>query len=120
MGTESRAGTPKADTPKVTWGRKEGLYLHLCPLGRRDFGIIHFDFSLGHLIEALQDDAQGLTHLLHAAQVAVGQRGLRRGCGAGVGGPGTGRDVPVVAVTPGADGDIKFHLVIDVVGLRLT
>lgn len=88
MGTESRAGTPKADTPKVTWGRKEGLYLHLCPLGRRDFGIIHFDFSLGHLIEALQDDAQGLTHLLHAAQVAVGQRGLRRGCGAGVGGPG--------------------------------
>lgn len=96
MGTESRAGTSKADTPKVTWGRKEGLYLHLCPLGRRDFGIIHFDFSLGHLIEALQDDAQGLTHLLHAAQVAV------------------------VAVTPGADGDIKFHLVIDVVGLRLT
>lgn len=102
-------------------GRRPGLYLHLRPLGRGDFGVVHLDLPLGHLVEALQDDAEGLAHLLHAAQVAGGaEGGAQRGCCAGKGAAGRGRgDVPVVAVPSGADGDVELHLVVDVVGLGL-
>ena len=62
---------------------------------RRDLVVLDTDGPGGHLVQALVDDAEGLAKLFHADEIAV------------------------VAVTVSADGDIKFDLVVGVVGLAL-
>lgn len=37
--------------------------LHFCSIRRTNFGIINFNFTRRHLIEALKNDAAGLAHL---------------------------------------------------------
>lgn len=44
-------------------------YLHFCPARGHQLGIINFDLSLGHIVEALMNDAKALSHLLHTDQV---------------------------------------------------
>lgn len=60
--------------------RERRVYLHLCPLRRGDFGIVHFDLPLRHLVEALKDDTEGLSHLFHTAQVPAGPPTPLRTC----------------------------------------
>jgi hypothetical protein len=62
----------------------------------RDLVVLDTDGALGHLVQALVDNAKGLTELLHTAEVTV------------------------VAVTVDTDGDIELNLVIGVVRLGLT
>ena len=63
---------------------------------RRDLVVLHTDGAGGHLVQALVNDAQRLTELLHTAEV------------------------PVVAVTVDTDGNVELDLVVRVVGLGLT
>lgn len=62
---------------------------------RRDLVVFHLDGTSGHLVQALDDDTEGLTELLHTAEVTV------------------------VAVTVDTDGDVELDLVVGIVGLRL-
>lgn len=65
--------------------------------GRRgDLVVFNTDGAGGHLVQALVDNAQGLTELLHSAKVAV------------------------VAVTVLANGDVELDLVIGIIGLALS
>jgi len=64
--------------------------------GRRgDLVVLDLDGASGHLVQALVDDAEGLTELLHTAEVTV------------------------VAVTVDTDGDVELDLVVCVVRLGL-
>lgn len=64
--------------------------------GRRgDLVVLDLDGASGHLVQALVDDAEGLTEFLHTTEVTV------------------------VAVTVDADGNVELDLVVCVVGLRL-
>lgn len=76
----------------------KGLHvlLHSSTGRRRDLVVLDADGTGGHLVQTLVDDAQGLTELLHTAEVTV------------------------VAVTVDTNGDIELDLVVGVVGLRLT
>lgn len=44
-------------------------HLHLRPLGWGNLGVIHLNLSFWHLVERLVHDPQGLSHLLHSAQI---------------------------------------------------
>ena len=70
------------------------ILLHGRARRRRDLVVFYADGAGRHLVETLVDDAEGLAEFLHAAQIAV------------------------VAVAVDADGDVKFDLVVGVVGLR--
>lgn len=68
---------------------------------RRDFklpswwselSVVDLDITLGHLIETLKNDANGLAHLLHSANVTI------------------------VAITAGSDWNIKLDQIIGIVG----
>lgn len=76
----------------------EGLHVLLHGSSRRgrDLVVLAADGATRHLVQALVDDAKGLSELLHAAEVSV------------------------VAVTVGADGDIKLDLVVGIVRLALS
>jgi hypothetical protein len=71
------------------------VLLHGSTRGRCNLVVLYLDGSRGNLVQALEDDAEGLTELLHAAEVAV------------------------VAVTVDTDGDIELNLVVSIVRLRL-
>ena len=75
----------------------KGLHggLHLCPAGWDALGVVSPDVSLRHLVQALLDDPQALSHLQHSHQVAV------------------------VAVAVGAHRHVKVHQVICIVGLDI-
>ena len=45
------------------------VYLHFRSGPRDALGVVRLDVSLGHLVEALLDDAQGLAALKHTDQV---------------------------------------------------
>lgn len=71
------------------------VLLHGSTGRRRDLVVLDLDGARGHLVQALMDDAEGLTELLHTAEVTV------------------------VAVTVDTNGDVKLDLVVGVVGLGL-
>src|SRR5690348_5609923 len=75
----------------------QGLHvlLHVCAARGRDLEIVDTDGTSRHVVDALVNDAERLTHLLHTAKVTV------------------------IAVSLGADGDIKVNEVIGIVGLDL-
>ena len=50
---------------------KSSPHLHLCPGGRDALGIVGPDVSLRHVVEALLDDLERLSHLGHADEVTV-------------------------------------------------
>ena len=86
----------------VTLGKQKEVMdqcLHVLLHGRtgrrRDLVVFHLDGTRGHLVQALDDDAEGLTEFLHTAEVTV------------------------VAVTVDTDGDVELDLVVGIVGLRL-
>lgn len=76
----------------------EGLHvlLHGGSGRRRDLVVLDADGAGGHLVQALVDDAEGLSELLHSAEISV------------------------VAVSVGSDGDVELDLVVGVVGLALS
>ena len=99
-GLNGRVGVTRGDG--VTLGVEEevvdqGLHvlLHGSTGRRGDLEILDTDGSSRHLVQALVDDAQGLAELLHADEVAV------------------------VSVTVGADREVKFNLVVGIIGLAL-
>lgn len=61
-----------------------------------DLVVLDADRAGGHLVEALVDDAERLSELLHSAEISV------------------------VAVTVGADGDVEFDLVVGIIRLALS
>eukprot|EP01137_Pigoraptor_chileana_P034030 Opistho-2@25945 len=69
--------------------------LHFGPSRGGDLVVVNTDLALGHIVQALVDNAQRLPHLLTADQIAV------------------------VAVAVAADRNIKLHAVVHIVGLRL-
>lgn len=71
------------------------VLLHGRTRGRRDLVVLHLDGTSRHLVQALVDDAEGLTELLHTAEVTV------------------------VAVTVDTNRDVELDLVVSVIGLRL-
>lgn len=71
------------------------VLLHGSTRRRRHLVVLNLDGARGHLVQALVDDAEGLTELLHTAEVAV------------------------VAVTVDTNGDVELDLVVGVVGLGL-
>ena len=76
----------------------EGLHVLLHGgTGRRgDLVVLDTDRTSGHLLQALVDDAQRLTELLHADEVSV------------------------VAVAIGTNGHIKLDLIVGIIGLALS
>lgn len=64
--------------------------------GGADLVVLHFDGSGGHLVEALVDDSERLTELLHPTQVTI------------------------IAVAIDADGNVKLDLIVGIVWLRFT
>ncbi len=79
---------------KVVNQRLHGL-LHLGTTRRHHLVIVGAHLAHGHLVQALLDDAQALSHLLHADQVAI------------------------VGVAVDADGHVELDLVVGVVRLTL-
>merc|ERR1711962_560574 len=75
----------------------EGLHggLHLRPAWRNTLGIVGPHITSRHLVQALHDDPQALSHLQHSHKVAI------------------------IAVAVGADGHVKVHQVVSIIGLRL-
>ena len=75
----------------------EGLHggLHLRPAWRNTLGVVGPHITSRHLVQALLDDPQALSHLQHSHKVAI------------------------IAVTVGADGHVKVHQVVSIIGLRL-
>lgn len=71
------------------------VLLHGGTRRRGDLVVLDFDGTSGHLVQALVNDAEGLTEFLHTAEVSV------------------------VAVTVHTDGDIEIDLVVGIVWLRL-
>ena len=73
----------------------EGLHggLHLGPAGGHALGVVGPDVSLRHLVQALLNDPQALSHLEHSHQVAI------------------------IAVAVGTDRNVKVYQVICIVGL---
>lgn len=76
----------------------EGLHvlLHGGSGRRRDLVVLDTDGASGHLVQALVDDSERLSELLHSAEVSV------------------------VAVTVGTDGDVELNLVVGIVRLALS
>ena len=71
------------------------VLLHCGARRRGNLVVLNLDGASGHLVQALVDDAEGLTELLHTAEVTV------------------------VAVTVDADGNVELNLVVGVVRLGL-
>jgi hypothetical protein len=71
------------------------VLLHGSTGRRSDLVVLDLDGASGHLVQALVDDAEGLTELLHTAEVTV------------------------VAVTVDTDGNVELDLVVCVVRLGL-
>ena len=69
--------------------------LHLGALGRRDLAVVRSNRARGHLRQALLHDPGRLAHFLDA------------------------NHEPVIAIAAGADGNVEFHPVIDIVRLGL-
>ena len=67
---------------------------HLGAFGRGDLAIVAADRTFGHVLQALFHDARGLADFFDADHE------------------------PVIAIAPGADGNVEFHPVIDIIGLR--
>lgn len=72
------------------------VFLHRRSGRGRDFVVLNTNWSRGHFIQALQDDAQRLTELLHSTEVTV------------------------IAVSVLADGNVELHLPICIVRVGLT
>lgn len=72
------------------------VLLHGSTWGRSNLVVLNLDGAGGDLVQALVDDAEGLSELLHAAEVAV------------------------IAVTVLADGNVKLDLVVGIVWLGLS
>ena len=72
------------------------VFFHSRPRWRGDLVVFDLHRARGDFVKALMDDAQGLAELFHTAQV------------------------PIVAVSVHSNGDIEFHLVVRVVGLRFS
>ena len=70
------------------------VFFHGSPGWGGDLIVLNAHGARRHFVQALVNDAQALTELLHAAQVAV------------------------VAIAVNANGDVKLDLVVSVVGLR--
>ena len=50
-------------------------HLHFCSAWRHDFGVIHPNLSLGHLVQTLQYDTLTLSHLLNPTQISESKGG---------------------------------------------
>ena len=75
----------------------EGLHggLHLRPAWRNTLGVVGPHITSRHLVQALLDDPQALSHLQHSHQVAV------------------------IAIAIGAHRHVKVHKVVCIVGLDI-
>ncbi|KAI6875764.1 NADH-ubiquinone oxidoreductase 49 kDa subunit [Hortaea werneckii] len=76
-------------------GRCLHVLLHGCTWWRSDFVVLYLDWASRHLVQALVNDTERLSELLHTAEVAV------------------------VAVAVDTDWDIELNLVVGVIRLRL-
>jgi hypothetical protein len=72
------------------------VLLHGGSRRRRDLVVLNTDGTCGHLVEALVDNAERLSKLLHSAKVSV------------------------VAVTVSSNGNVELNLVVGIIGLVLS
>jgi hypothetical protein len=117
VGSTGRNCEPLREQLKVMNQSLHGI-LHLTSRWRGDLGVVCPDGTFRHLVQALVDYPQRLTHLLNSTQVPE-QTDKSKYQSTLTQTPSPRHRSPIVAISLRSDRHVKFHKVVSVVWLRL-